>query len=468
MSSSITEVDIGVEDVTFQEVGNTGGGLELLMNTNRKSRDSSSRRDADSDVDLADIRELANRLDDDDDGGMPSRKRSLLFGDDGDLGGSSEETGRGGASTPRIKINFGDTPAASETIKLVEDESQNKTWDGFQKMDNIPNEADKAVLEPKMKKEDMLREKFVYLRKLENLEQRGVRLSKHYTMDSNLDEMKGEYEMIVSEKEKSNSVKFQGKMLMACITGLEFLNNKFDPFDLKLDGWAEQVNENINDYDEIFGELHEKYHSKAKMAPELKLMFQLAGSAIMLHMTNSMFKSSMPNMDDYMRQHPEVMKEFTKAAVSSMGESNPGFGGFMNSVMGGGAGSGSGGMPRSEPMPSMMGPPPPAMQTKGPHPGRAGGVTSATQVNRPDIDMARADQPPRVQRSEMKGPTDISSILEGLKKREPPQQTKRVNISSPQEEGSTISAADASELAGGRVPKSRRKKSERNTISLDI
>ncbi len=466
MSSSITEVDIGVEDVSFQEVGNTGGGLELLMNSSLKTKDSSSRKDAESDVDLSDIRDLASKLDDDDNGGaMPSRKKSLLFGSD-DLDTNAEEVGRGGATTPNIKINFGDTPVASETIKLVEDESQNKTWDGFQKMDNVPNEADKAVLEPKMKKEDLLREKFVYLRKLENLEQKGVRLSKHYSMDSNLDEMKGEYEMIVAEKEKSNSVKFQGKMLMACITGMEFLNNKFDPFDLKLDGWAEQVNENINDYDEIFGELHEKYHSKAKMAPELKLMFQLAGSAIMLHMTNSMFKTSMPNMDDYMRQHPEVMKEFTKAAVSSMGESNPGFGGFMNSVMGGGAGSG-GAPQRSEPMPSMMGPPPPAMQTKGPHPGRAGGVTSQSQVNRPDIDMARAE-PPKSQRSEMKGPTDISSILEGLKKREPAQQTKRVNISSPQEEGSTISAADASELAGGRVPKSRRKKSERNTISLDI
>ena len=42
---------------------------------------------------------------------------------------------------------------------------------------------------------------------------------------------------------------------MAAITGLEFLNNKFDPFDLKMDGWAEQVNENLNDYDEIFEEL---------------------------------------------------------------------------------------------------------------------------------------------------------------------------------------------------------------------
>ena len=44
-----------------------------------------------------------------------------------------------------------------------------------------------------------------------------------------------------------------------------------------MDGWGEQVNENISDYDEI-SQLHEKYKSKVKMAPELKLLFQLGGS----------------------------------------------------------------------------------------------------------------------------------------------------------------------------------------------
>ena len=34
--------------------------------------------------------------------------------------------------------------------------------------------------------------------------------------------MIGEYETIISEKEKSNAIKFQGKMLMACI--LQVLN----------------------------------------------------------------------------------------------------------------------------------------------------------------------------------------------------------------------------------------------------
>ena len=77
----------------------------------------------------------------------------------------------------------------------------------------------------------------------------------------------------------------------------------------------------------------EKYKSKASMAPEMKLLFQLGGSALMVHMTNSMFKSSMPGMDDIMRQNPELMQQFTSAAVNSMGQNSPGLGGFMNSMM---------------------------------------------------------------------------------------------------------------------------------------
>ena len=171
-----------------------------------------------------------------------------------------------------------------------------------------------------MSKEELLREKFKVLRRLEALEKKGVDLSKKYSMDSPLAEMQGEYETIMDEKSKQNSVKFQGNMLMAAINGIEFLNGRFDPFDIKLDGWGEQINENITDYDDVFGELHEKYKSRASMAPELKLMFQLGGSAMMVHMTNTMFKSAMPGMDDILRQNPDLMRSFQSAAVNSMAQ----------------------------------------------------------------------------------------------------------------------------------------------------
>ena len=44
-------------------------------------------------------------------------------------------------------------------------------------------------------------------------------------------------------------------------------------------------------------------------------------------------------MDDIMRQNPELMKQFTSAAVNTMGNNgNPGFAGFMNGVFGNNSG----------------------------------------------------------------------------------------------------------------------------------
>jgi hypothetical protein len=161
-------------------------------------------------------------------------------------------------------------------------------------------------------------EKIDYIYKFKKLENNGIRTSQQYSMNSNLEEMRNEYLRLKRQREVDNSVKFQRKMLMACVTGIEFLNSKFDPFDVKLDGWSESVNDNVNDYDEIFEELYDKYNTKTNVAPELKLMFALGGSAFMFHLTNTMFKSALPGMDDIMKQNPDLMKQFASAAMNSV------------------------------------------------------------------------------------------------------------------------------------------------------
>jgi hypothetical protein len=503
MRSDIIEIggpkisDVTIESVDLNDLSsskrlpsvNFGGGIELLMNDKVKS--SRDKTAASSDIDLGDINDLENDLNDlaalEKPAERPKGKtRSDLF---------SSMMNRGGGSSAAINESGFDDVAESRSqsafIKIgretARDLEEPKTFDGFQRFNDIPVDPTKNISmgAAAMSKEELLREKFKYLRRLEELEEKGVKLSKKYNMESNLQEMQGEYEMILAEKEKSNSVKFQGKMLMAAITGLEFLNNKFDPFDVKLDGWSEQCNENINDYDEIFSELHEKYKSKAKMAPEVKLLFQLAGSAIMVHMTNTMFKSAMPGMDDIMRQNPELMQQFTQAAVNSMSNTNPGFGGFVNNFM---PGSGAANMHPSMPQP----PPPPPMATQNVvyRPNQQGSGPS----NRPDLTSARGDginiqetfgkaggAERSTKRPEMKGPRDINDIISNIK-------TKSINInqsasatSAPTSQlkfssntkedagGSTISINDVEDLKIGKTPKSKRKqKSEKNTISLDI
>ena len=266
--------------------------------------------------------------------------------------------------------------------------------------------------------------------------------------------------------------------MMAIINGIEFLNGRFDPFDIKLDGWGEQLNENITDYDDVFGELFEKYKSRASVAPELKLLFQLGGSAMMVHMTNTMFKSAMPNMDDILRQNPDLMRQFQTAAVNSMGQSNPGFSGFMNGIM------------NPEPQAPMGRGPPPPMATQGPNAmpppsGRPGNnnMSRAADINanmmRPPFagsginirenegQIGGDSFPQRTSRAEMKGPSDISDILSGLK-------TKKINIrqaASDNDNTSTISISDLKNIQNEmNMPKKsrRRPKSDKNTMSLDI
>ena len=441
---------------------NFGGGLELLMNDHLK--DGSNKQH--SDIDLEDLNNLENELNElaDDVQENSFKAKSSMFYDPGSIQDKNEDS---------HSVRFVDQPSLGKSTANSSNGNPS-TWDGYGKFNNIPLNPDKPVQsQPQLSKDELLREKFKFLRKLEALEKKGVELSKKYNMDSSLQEMQGEYETIMEEKEKSNAVKFQGNMLMACINGIEFLNGRFDPFDIKLDGWSEQVNENITDYDEIFGELHEKYKSKATMAPELKLLFQLGGSAMMIHMTNTMFKSAMPGMDDILRQNPDLMRSFQSAAVNTMSQSNPGFSGFMSNVMDN----------------SMNGPPPP-MATQGPTaiPAPIGRPGNNNYANRPDLNMSRSnfvddginirENAERVQisnskssrkRPEMKGPSDISDILSGLK-------TKTINIQEQHYEpnttdNSTISISDLKSLQSeGNMPKKsrRRQKSASNTVSLDI
>ena len=463
-------------------------GVELLMNDKSKTSSSNSKKDSDamSDINLDDINVLEQELND------------LSFTDTMNVNQASNENigiHTMFESDVRNNVSFDnlddemdlDKPSLGK-MSSKHNSATTSTWDGFQKFDDIPlHNVDKSFQsQPSMTKEELQKEKFSYLRKLETLERKGVELSKKYDMESSLNEMIGEYETIMEEKNKANSVKFQGNMLMAVINGLEFLNNKIDPFDLKLDGWGEQISDNMNDYDDIFGELYEKYKTKASMAPELKLLFQLAGSGIMIHMSNTLFRSAMPSMDDIMRQNPDLMRHFQSAAVNSMAPKNPGFSGFVNGIMGQG----------NNPPPPI--PPPMKTQTMDNtlYQSRGGNNTSANgnkifseQNNQQSQSFTKSQRP------EMKGPSDISSILSNLK-------TKTINVTrqsndiplppfnNPQKpssrassgraysptntnDNSVISISDLKDLQNGdfSAPKrGRKKKSDKslNTVNINI
>ena len=164
---------------------------------------------------------------------------------------------------------------------------------------------------------DELNEKKEILYQLNRLQSKGAKIPNNFTLNSNIDEMRNEYNKIIRDRDIDASVRFQRKMLMAFVTGTEYLNTRYDPFTIKLEGWSEQVHENIEDFDDIFEELHVKYKSKGKsMPPELRLFISLSGSAFMFHLTSKMFKeSSIPGVEEVLKANPELMKQFQNAAA---------------------------------------------------------------------------------------------------------------------------------------------------------
>tara|TARA_B100001758_G_scaffold98976_1_gene84590 strand:- start:33 stop:1058 length:1026 start_codon:yes stop_codon:yes gene_type:complete len=156
-------------------------------------------------------------------------------------------------------------------------------------------------------------EKADLMNKIGRLEKKGFSVNKRLTAYSPVDELRAEVKRVMYSIEVDQSVRFSKRMLIACVTGLEFLNKRYNPFDLQLEGWSESVMENQDDYDTVFEELYVKYRTKMHVAPEVKLILMLGGSAMMFHLTSTMMKS-LPNMGDVLKQNPEMMKNMMQAA----------------------------------------------------------------------------------------------------------------------------------------------------------
>jgi Family of unknown function (DUF5767) len=430
-----------------------GSGIELLMNDKKKSSSSSVN------IDLGEIDKIESELNE------LSEKASAPSSDTKTLSGfTSNLFGFGKSNSSNEKS---DSKLGSATAESVGGKSS--TWDGFSKVNDIPNEKASTA---RMTDREKRRKKRAMIKKLEEWYEKGlVKNITHFNLDSPYDEVEDEYETAMEDKRKKDSIKLQGWWFMTFVNSVEYANAAFNPFDLNLDGWGEQVSEDIDSYEEIFSELHEKYKG-GKMAPELSLLLRLGFSAAVVNFTNKALSSATPGFNDVIRQSPELMKAFTNATVNSMSQQSPGFA-FANNLM-------------QEQSNKPRGPPPPApVETKSMPPQQRPSMQYTS--NRPDINAGRGamfreegvdmnnqfgdlnrEEPRQSQRPEMRGPqnTDIDNILAGLK-------TRTVNIHEPapaQEDDSMISITSLKDAQNATMPKRSRRKqrSDKNTISLDI
>ena len=444
---------------------NFGGGIELLMNNSKRSSNNSVN------IDLNDINNIDSELNE-----LSSAGESKMFS------GISNFFGMGGNDKPAtVNLSEGGAPSLGQATKET-GAGTNKTWDGFMKFNDVPDRP----VQPRMTDREKLRKKRQMIKRLDEWREKGlVGGHVHFNNDTPYEEVEDEYETALEDKKKKESMKLYSWWFMTAVNTIEYANSAFNPFDVNLDGWGEQVSDDIDSYDEIFGELYEKYKG-GKLAPEIALMLRLGFSAAVVNFTNRALSSATPGFNDVIRQSPELMKAFTNATVNSMAQQSPGFA-FANNLV------------NQEPS-GRQGPPPaaidPRSQAATARPGmvfteQKSAKGDSSSSSRPDISAVRGSMfkesgvdltnnyespnrrppvaPQRAEmsgnvRPEMSGPKNgnLDSILSGLK-------PKNIDIHENRDDDSVVSVSSLKDLNGATIPSGRRRKgSDKNIVSLDL
>jgi hypothetical protein len=369
-----------------------------------------------------------------------------------------------GSSAPTV--NFAPAPVEIEFKKASEENAPPSLFSNTQTATG-PGIALAAAAPPRMDPEQEKKEKIEHLTKLQRLEQKGFPVSKRFTMDNSLEEMKQEYLRLVDARHLEGSIRFQRQALMSVVTGVQYLNSRFDPFDIKLEGWSESVHENVEDFDEIFEELYDKYKERGKMPPEARLVMALAGSGFMCHVSNTFLRSRMPSMDDILKQNPDLARQFATAAAQQAG---PGFGNFMNMAMGGSAPAPAPAQPQEPPTGAFFGSSAErvaamAQQAQAQAQAQARFVQNQGVSGREPQAVAAMEKP--TARREMRGPTGVDDILKSFEDARASSSENAFVETAPSEMQSMVSAEDlgsTTESTRGR----RRRKAVGNTVSLNV
>lgn len=161
--------------------------------------------------------------------------------------------------------------------------------------------------------EEIQQEKAYFLSQLKRLESKGHISSRRFGMEHSLNEVKSEVFKIRKEIETDRGINYCRQGLMFCVSTIEMLNTKYDPFSIQLDGWSNVIMADKENYDDVFEELYQKYSKNLQMAPEIKLMSMLAGSALMFHLQKSMImRSQHPVKTQEPVQEPQVQAQTKK------------------------------------------------------------------------------------------------------------------------------------------------------------
>ena len=176
----------------------------------------------------------------------------------------------------------------------------------------------------KMSEDVLQKEKYELLRKFERLSKLGVPMRKRFDINSSLEEMKMEMEFIKREKAMDATIKQFSEWFVTGMSGLEWGSKNVGmlrAFGLQLDGLSEAAQMNVVDLEDDFEELYDLYGENMKMHPLVRIPLRVCMMVYMVHLTNQMTrKAPIPNIDEIMRQNPDIARSLAAAAMQNQSQ----------------------------------------------------------------------------------------------------------------------------------------------------
>ena len=117
------------------------------------------------------------------------------------------------------------------------------------------------------------------------MRERGVELSRKFTMDDSVDEIWFEIEQQQITGDTVSGVNFMREALRWMMLSLEMGNNKFGPF-LQLDNLASDVMVDSEKYDVVFEKIYKRYFRQSDTHPFVQLAILISGTILAQHWKN--------------------------------------------------------------------------------------------------------------------------------------------------------------------------------------
>lgn len=193
------------------------------------------------------------------------------------------------------------------------DDIMNTINNGFPQ-DNNNEEMNEYMMEPPEPQNEEEQKKELLRRLYYQQQYNGEKLSKRLTMNNSLDEIQQVYGNLMHAKKARTSIKFYKQIYYFLIWGIEKTSQTLGKGKIRLNGWKDSMEANLDSYDPIFEEIYYQHEDVlGSMDPLIKLAIMTVASAFVYHINAPEEQTDETLIDtllDKLEQNPVLMDKF--------------------------------------------------------------------------------------------------------------------------------------------------------------